>query len=187
MPNLKFDFSRHICAVGQNRFRALPPDGAPPPSSLTHLSWPEGIQRDTHLVSRWSSATTEVYWVKKGAFVCQLNNCLDLISYYDYFNKLLRLENVKLFSRQDNIIDILVTKFLILYRKLYINIVSIIVLNIESRQYNIKNNIAISCSPTLIRWKHSDWRAHRRIYCTFPAMITGLETIRMNLSTNVEY
>ena len=73
--------------------------------------------------------------------MCQLNNCFYLISYYDYFNKLLRLENVKLFSRQDEILDILVTTFLILYRKLYINIVSIIVLNIESRQHNIKINL----------------------------------------------
>ena len=80
--------------------------------------------------------------------MCQLNNCFDLISYYDYFNKLLRLENVKLFSRQDKILDILVTTILILYRKLHRNIVSIIVLNIESRQYNIKINLAISCSPS---------------------------------------
>ena len=58
--------------------------------------------------------------------------------YYDYFDKLLRLENVKLFSRQDQILD---TRILILYRKLYINIVSIIVLNIEARQYNIKINL----------------------------------------------
>ena len=36
--------------------------------------------------------------------------------YYDYFDKLLRLENVKLFSRQDKILDITI---LILYRKLY--------------------------------------------------------------------
>ena len=46
--------------------------------------------------------------------------------------KLLRLENVKLFSRQDKILYILDTTILILYRKLYINIVSIIVLKIEA-------------------------------------------------------
>ena len=51
--------------------------------------------------------------------------------YYDYFDKLLRLENVNLFSRQDKILYILVTTILVLYRKLYINIVSIIVLNID--------------------------------------------------------
>ena len=63
--------------------------------------------------------------------MCKLNDCFYLISYYDYFNKLLRLENVKLFLRQDKIIDILDT---LIHRKLYRNIVSIIVLNIEARQ-----------------------------------------------------
>ena len=51
-----------------------------------------------------------------------------------------------LFSRQDKILYILDNTILILYRKLYINIVSIIVLNIEAKQYNIKINLAISCS-----------------------------------------
>ena len=78
----------------------------------------------------------------------ELNNCFYLIiSYYDYFDKLLRLENVQLFSRQGKILYILVTTILILYPKLYINIVSIIVFNIEARQYNIKIDLAISCSP----------------------------------------
>ena len=49
-----------------------------------------------------------------------------------------------LFSRQDNILDILVATILILYRKLYRNIVSIIVLNIEVTIYNIKINLAVS-------------------------------------------
>ena len=35
--------------------------------------------------------------------MCELKNCFYLISYYDHFDKLLRLENVKLFSRQDSI------------------------------------------------------------------------------------
>ena len=35
--------------------------------------------------------------------MCELNNCFYLISYYDYFDNLLRLENVKLFSRQDSL------------------------------------------------------------------------------------
>ena len=36
--------------------------------------------------------------------MCELNNCFYLIiSYYDYFDKLLRLENVQLFSRQDSL------------------------------------------------------------------------------------
>ena len=61
--------------------------------------------------------------------MCELNNCYYLIS-YDYFNKLLTLENVKLFSRQDKSFDILVNTILILYQKLCRNIVSIIVLNI---------------------------------------------------------
>ena len=57
-----------------------------------------------------------------------------------------------LFSRQDKILNILVTTILILYRKLYNIIVSIIVLNIEAGQYNIKINLAIyiACSPS--RW-----------------------------------
>ena len=54
-----------------------------------------------------------------------------------------------LFSRQDKILYILDTIILILHRKLYINIVSIIVLNIGVKQYNIKINLAISCSPNL--------------------------------------
>ena len=61
--------------------------------------------------------------------------------YYDYFDKLLQLENVKLFSRLDKILD---TTILILYRKLYINIESIIVLNIEARQYNIKIDLFLN-------------------------------------------
>ena len=56
---------------------------------------------------------------------------------------------VKLFSEQDKILYILDTIILILYRKLYINIVSIILLNIEAKQYNIKINLAISCNPNL--------------------------------------
>ena len=55
-----------------------------------------------------------------------------------------------LFSRQYKILYILDTPILILYRKLYINIVSIIVLNIETRQYNIKINLAILCSPKIL-------------------------------------
>ena len=55
---------------------------------------------------------------------------------------------MKLFSRQYKILYILETTILILYRKLYINIVSSIVLNIATRQYNIKINLAISCSPS---------------------------------------
>ena len=55
-----------------------------------------------------------------------------------------------LFSRQDKILDILDTTILILYRKLYINVVSIIVLNIEVMQYKIKINLAISCSSSSI-------------------------------------
>ena len=52
-----------------------------------------------------------------------------------------------LFSREVKILD---TTILIFYRKLYINIVPIIVLNIETRQYNIKINLAISCSPNFL-------------------------------------
>ena len=73
-----------------------------------------------------------------------VRNYQSLLSYV-YFDKLLRLENV-VFSRRGKILYILDTTILILYRKLYINIVSIIVLNIESRQYNININLIISCS-----------------------------------------
>ena len=45
---------------------------------------------------------------------------------------------------QDKILD---TTLLILYRKLYINIVSIMVLNIEARQYNIKINLVGRGAP----------------------------------------
>ena len=38
MPNFKFDFSRHICALGQSLVRAVSLRGAPPPCSLTYLS-----------------------------------------------------------------------------------------------------------------------------------------------------
>ena len=50
-------------------------------------------------------------------------------------NYYIRLENVKLFSKQGKILYIHDITILILYRKLYINIVSIIVLNIETIQY----------------------------------------------------
>ena len=48
------------------------------------------------------------------------------------------------------ILYILETTILILHWKLYIVIVSSIVFNIETRQYNIKINLAISCSPNSI-------------------------------------
>ena len=48
-----------------------------------------------------------------------------------------------LFSSQDKIHYILVAIILILYRKLYRNMVSIIVLNIETRQYNNNINLDI--------------------------------------------
>ena len=110
MPNLKLDFSRHICAAGQSLVNALPLDGAPPPCSLTYLS----------KLSRRSAAH---------------------ISPVDDHQQLPQ------FRRQGKILDMLVTTILILYPKLYRNIVSIVVLNIEARQYNIKINLAISCSP----------------------------------------
>ena len=40
MPNLKFDFSRHMCAAGQTLVRAPPLGGAPSPCGLTYLSKP---------------------------------------------------------------------------------------------------------------------------------------------------
>ena len=43
MPNLKFDFSCHICATRQSLVRTLPLGGASHPCSLTYLSsWPGG-------------------------------------------------------------------------------------------------------------------------------------------------
>ena len=69
-----------------------------------------------------------------------------ILYYYMYYYRVL----VKLFSRQDKILYILDTTILILYRKLYINIVSIVVLNIEAIQYNIKFNLTISCSPNML-------------------------------------
>ena len=82
MPNLKFDFSRYICAADQSLVRAPPLGGTPSPSGLTYL--------------------------------CKSDRG-----------------------------DIGAPK------TVYINIVSIIVLNIEARQYNIKFNLAISCNPSL--------------------------------------
>ena len=116
-----------ICAADRSLVNAPPLSGAPSLCSITYLSKPARRDIRVHRLTpgqplyRWSSA--------------------------DYFDKLLRLENVKLFSRQDKILYILDTTILILYRKLYINMVSIIVLNIEARQYNIKINHTISCSP----------------------------------------
>ena len=52
---------------------------------------------------------------------------------------------MSLFSRQDKILNILLTTILTLYRKLCVNIVSIIVLNIEARECNIKiNHLALN-------------------------------------------
>ena len=98
-----------------------------------------------------------------------VSNYRSLLS-YDYFDKLLRLENVKLFSRQDKIRYILDTTILILYRKLYINMVSIIVLNIEETQYNININLAISCSPSYqLEFDQRVWpRLHKAFFCTHP-------------------
>ena len=71
------------------------------------------------------------------------------INYYGYF-------------QDDKFLYIVFTTILILYRKLHINVVSIIVLNIEARQCNIKINLAISCSPTisclypLLTWREKE-------------------------------
>ena len=66
------------------------------------------------------------------------NITIILINYYDW--------KMLIYFQVNKILYILDTTILILYRKLYINIVSIIVLNIEVRQYKIKINLAISCS-----------------------------------------
>ena len=66
-------------------------------------------------------------------------------------NTILSWSCQSIFSRQDKILFILDTTILILYRKLYIYIVSIIVLNFEARQYNIKINLAISGSPIILK------------------------------------
>ena len=71
MPNFKFDFSRYIPGADQNLVNAPPLGGVLSPSGLAYLSKP--ARRDIgarpplqllpleHLVSRWSSATIEVY------------------------------------------------------------------------------------------------------------------------------
>ena len=73
MPNLKFDFFRYIRVAGQSLVGALPLGGAPSPCGLTYLIKSArgdiGARRLPrrqplpleHLVSRWSSATTEIY------------------------------------------------------------------------------------------------------------------------------
>ena len=75
MPNLKFYFSRHIWAACQSLVRMLPLGGVPLPCGLRYLNKPvrgniparRRLSRQPlsleHLVSRWSSITTEVYWV----------------------------------------------------------------------------------------------------------------------------
>ena len=130
---MKFDFSRHICAAGQSRVRTPPLGDAPPPYCLTYLSKPA-----------WGRS----HQLPKFIELIKTPLCESWIIVFinNYFNKLLWLQNLKLFTRQNKIFYILDNTILILYRKLYINIVSIIVLNIEARQYNIKNNLAMSCS-----------------------------------------
>ena len=59
------------------------------------------------------------------------------INFYDY--------KISSYFQDDKILYILHTTILILYQKLYINIVSIIDVNIEARQYTIKINLAILC------------------------------------------
>ena len=73
------------------------------------------------------------------------------INYYD--------KKILLFLRQDKSLDITI---LILYGKRYLNIVSIIVLNIEARQDNIKINLAISCRPTQIQWYNFSTSIYKR-------------------------
>ena len=89
----------------------------------------------------------------------ELNNGFYLISYYDYFDKLLRLENVVIFKTiQDS--------FHSCHRNLE-NIVSIIVLNIETRHYNIKINLAISYSPkSLANARGNYWGRERELDCS---------------------
>ena len=92
------------------------------------------------------------HFIRDDLFLHFFNNWRLNPRYYDYFDKLLRLENVKLFSQDKD--NILATTILILYRKLHINIVSIIVFNIEAIQYNMKINLAISCSPKFSKLFH---------------------------------
>ena len=101
MPNLKFDFSRYTCATYQSLVRATPLGGAPSPCSLTYLSKP--ARGDIGTPERVADHPASLY---------HLNISLEMIfslyffnnwrlhpRYYDYFYKLLRLENVKLFSQ----------------------------------------------------------------------------------------
>ena len=78
---------------------------------------------------------------------------LFLQRYYDYFEELLRLVTFNLFSRQDKILYILDATILILYRKRFINIVSIVALNIEARQYKININIANRATLVIVSIK----------------------------------
>ena len=57
MPNLNFDFPRHICAASESLVRGPPPGGATPPSGLTYLS---KLARED-IGAHTSSATIEVY------------------------------------------------------------------------------------------------------------------------------
>ena len=120
MPNLKINFSRRICAAGQSLVRAMSLGVVPPLCSLVGL---RGYRSAAHISSVDGHQQLPNFIELTGKFVGKLNNYFYLISFYDYFNKLLRWENV------------IFTPILIMYRKLYRNVVSIIVLNIEARQY----------------------------------------------------
>ena len=84
-----------------------------------------------------------------------------------------------LFSREDKIFYILVTTILIFYRELYRNIVSIIVLNIEASQYNIKINLAISCSLKTIILEEIYLLMH-----SFEVLNNSIYTIKYRLNHN---
>ena len=89
MPNLKFDFSRHICTADQRLVNSPPLGGAPSPYSLTYLSKPAPGDIGTRRLPPRQPLVILVRVV--------VSNYRSLLS-YDYFDKLLRLENVVIFK-----------------------------------------------------------------------------------------
>ena len=115
MTNLKFDFSRYICAADQSLVRTLPLSGVSLPCGLTYVSKPN--RGDIRAPERVADHPASLYHSNislemiilpffHDSFSLSLyffNNWRLQPRYYDYFDKLLLLENVVIFkTRQDS-------------------------------------------------------------------------------------
>ena len=87
MSKLKFDFSRHISSRGMKKSQFLNSDEEKPVS-----------REKSHIMGTFLAFLGDIGFSSYRTTICAAGNYRSLLK-YDYFDKLLQLEDVKLFSR----------------------------------------------------------------------------------------